>query len=252
MIGLVVLEENAMNSHLSVGLAFGLIVILSSPTPANTVSLSSYIEYTRSVQERIFSNYVPVSEDYPHPNGMRANVKVMRDGKISSAKLTFMRKDPDSEFSLLEAIYSSSPLPPVPEYESRGVKFARDQEFTLDLSELKKKSIGQAKPQTPGAGHAVEKLNPKETVGLHLIPLDVLNRYPGLFSRSELMASNNIATLSKDGLIVYPEAYHPAPSKKLMSFFRAWESFFVDHPEKVTREEVLAFKETARTALLSK
>lgn len=207
---------------------------------AESASLREYVEYDNTVKKRILGNYVAPTEAYPHPNGIQATVRILRDGTIGSVKLMFARRDPEIQFSLLEAIYSCAPFPPVPEYEDGVSKFARDQNFVLDLSKLE--NLGPALAQTQNVDLPVVKRHPRDTVTLHLIPLDVLNRYPGVFSRSELLATENLKLLPKATSLNYTS--YPVPSKNVMSFFKAWEGFFSTHP-KASREEIMSAKERA-------
>lgn len=241
-----------MNGRFAEVISLALLALFCNPLPTvGSIDVPGY-EAQKIAEERIFSNYVPMSEDYPYPDRMRVIVHVTpSSGKINDVTLKFIRKDPGTAFSLMEAIYTSSPLPPFPIYAVDGTQI-NSPEFLLHFKELQnEKSVGPAKRQALGMGYPVEKFHAREKFDLHLIPLDVLNRYPGLFSRAELLSDGNIIQLPKDELIVYPDKVSPVASKKLMAFFRGWESFFVEHPKVATRAELLAFKARARAALLA-
>lgn len=223
-----------MRIHASLSLAL-LAICLTPKTIGRMIDVPA-AKVINAAQERILSNVV-VTHHYP--KRMRASFRVMNSGRIDDVKLSFINKDPESALSLLEAIHGSSPLPP---FTDTNGDLLRSIEVFLDLDKLQKNSRNG---MTEGQRNSAEKLK------VHLIPIDVVNRYPALFSRSELTGATNLAELPSNALIVDQDNVHPGPSKKLMDFFRAWERFFSDHPKGATRTEVLEFKERVKTALMS-
>lgn len=80
----------------------------------------------------------------------------------------------------------------------------------------------------------------KDWIAFYRVPLDVLKRYPGLFTEQELLDESNI------GLIEAIDRDNPKlpnwVSERLKFLYQhLWVPFFVSHPS-VTREQVLEFK----------
>lgn len=243
-----------MSNRLKLGIliVFGLVsaphMVAARTEPANEIA-----PVLEQVRQRICSNYVPMSEDYPYADSMNANVRFsLLSGKINQVKLNLVKKDPETAFSVLEAIYASNPLPPAQVYAYSPEGRVRVQETDITLSGKSFGGLRPAKPQDGGLLTPVEKYHPRKKLDIHLIPIDVLNRYPGLFSRAEVLGSENILALPTGALILYPDNFHPVPSKRLMDFFNSWEAFFLAHPKSATRGEVLKARARATAALTAR
>lgn len=72
-------------------------------------------------------------------------------------------------------------------------------------------------------------------LAVYKIPVDVLSRYPGVFTESEILSSSNLL-IAKDSWNIQAKEQYPW----LRGIYRTiWSPFFLQHP-KATKEEILA------------
>ncbi len=86
------------------------------------------------------------------------------------------------------------------------------------------------------------------TVNFHLIPLTVLERYPGLFNATELLADENIGVISAEPSMITGTgtALNKEIVEELISIYNdKWVTFFSRH-RKATRKQLLAIREELR------
>jgi hypothetical protein len=113
---------------------------------------------------------------------------VADDGKIYDPELVCYSADNQYDAECLEAICSLSPFAPIEDFESRIEHFT--QEFgaseglqpTYDGSDINVYLRTHLQPKDPFDAFVV----------VHKIPLTVLERYPGMFTKGELQSQNNL------------------------------------------------------------
>jgi len=169
------------------------------------------------------------SRESPTDLGTAICFTVGDDGKIYEPSIQGSSSDPQFDAECLEAVCSLSPL-------------AKRENETGDLGHL---SIqlgrkGAAVPIHPAFSGAetlkfIKSLNLGEDdhfVVVHKIPLFVLTRYPGMFSKDELLNQKNFVTMRFD-----KDAKTPEYVKKISDFYAQWSALFSQ--DSVTKEQIL-------------
>jgi hypothetical protein len=205
-------------------------------------------DYYKSIQARIYGNLT----EYPASKntGAIALFSITPEGKIRDCILGLSSDSNTRDFACLEAIYGSSPLPPPTQelvQNSCNTKYRPGtQRAQIDFYETKypKQFALPTEFKDSALKHVQGKDKGNDVVFLHLLPLDVMNRYPGLFSIDELSSSENVKELSTKGLLG-PSAkstiHKVFANTSIKQFFSNWEDFFCSHPN-TTREQLLEFR----------
>jgi hypothetical protein len=206
-------------------------------------STPAFKTYHGEVEKRIYKNLVDPDRSLEGRGGVIAGFALKKDGKIRDVSIGQSSGKNSSDFACFEAILGSSPLRPAPSPENQ-----RDQWIRIDFFESKtpyfESKIRKAELTTDEFyknNHALKTT----AVPLHLIPLDVLTRYPGIFTETELTGLGNLKAIPMKGLISVDEKATTRRSlgnPQVKEFFHDWENFFVAH-EQPTKDAIVSFRE---------
>lgn len=175
-----------------------------------------YRKYQEGYKTKILSNF----KSSPAPEGFTLLFRVDKSGSLHDASVFDTSHNQHFNLAAIEALLTSFPLVAPPSGE------------TLTSYDNLLPGRVDFKPEK------VEKAKTNKLVQIHLIPLEVLNRYPKAFRREELESSQN-KLVSTIQLPLPPYKNLPGTSndhsiesvigKELASFFAAWRDFFSKH-----------------------
>lgn len=189
-------------------------------------------------KKRISANVVDYERRVTAP--VSAAMLVLPDGRLRDIRLVGKSKNIADNFAILEAVYASSPVPwePLKTSNPHGPSktIERPRQLNIEFGFGNKGSRSHK-----NRNHESQK---GASVALHLIPADVLTRYPGLFSASEIGSKDNIYMLQTEGLMGSAPSGTRLSNRKVLEFFSSWEKFFANH-RSASREEVLALRDSA-------
>lgn len=151
--------------------------------------------------------------------------QIGRDGRISRVTVLQSSGSAIADFACLEAVLSCSPLTPPPKTSDlemyQGAPGRID--FAVRRSGKTASLFFSENPQTKG-----------KVALLHLIPADVLQRYPGVCNEADIRGLDNIAPVSLQSIRLNLSATpgHESSSDEILagsglkSFFEDWQTFF--------------------------
>lgn len=197
----------------------------------------SDIEYDKGILRRLQANLQIADSAQGAKSAVLFHIE--KDGAISNVTL-YPSGAIRADLAALEAVLSSSPLPAPP--KTKDLEYYNGALGRLDFGE----------PAVDQAVKVFYSAHPKlkGKVGLlHLMPADILHRYPGICDEKEIFGSENLIPVRlKDISTRRPSNETVSASEflqgtKLSSFFDEWNRFFRMHPT-TTRSEL--FAEAAR------
>lgn len=207
------------------------------------LSTPAFKAYHKEVEKRIYKNLVDPNSNSEGRGGVISGFVLKKDGKIRDVSIGQSSGKNASDFACFEAILGSSPLSPAPSPESQ-----RDQWIRIDFFESRTPYFESAIKKAELTTEDFYKNNPSlktTAVPLHLIPLDVLTRYPGLFSEKELVGLGNLKAIPIKGLISIDEEATTRRSlgnSHIVNFFQEWEKFFETN-KSPTKTDILSFRD---------
>lgn len=220
-------------------------------------STPAWRSYRQATEKRIYKNLTSpeqTHEPVAH-KGARATMLIHPDGKIKDVWLSESSGKTAADFACFEAILSASPLPSPPvekEGSSCTYRFTPGpQRETIDFYETNMPKYFHIE-KAPFSSNQFFETNPKlkgQFALIHLIPVDVLQRYPGLFTEVELTDLANLKPVPLQGLIEIGKDFTTQRfllNPDVKAFFSDWESFFEIHRSS-TKKEVLSFSKTLLT-----
>jgi hypothetical protein len=197
-------------------------------------------EARREVEKKLGANYIcsaPNEKDYTE-----VSFAVADDGKIYEPEITHFTGNDQHDVECLEALCGLSPLEARPNsvnflLEHLSMRFGKDQVNSYILPGYDGADIRQYlkdHPQVPKPSQAF--------VVIHKIPLFVLSRYPGLFTKEEILNPNNLTEVKvdaqypvdQDGKRFIPPGY----IFRVCKLYAYWTKTLKDRGE-VTRATVL-------------
>lgn len=205
--------------------------------------------YFKEIEARAYKNIT----DYNLPKlGVTSTAfSITADGKIKDFSIGPSSGNPSADFACAEAIISSSPLPEPPKenYIGHPPKSAinLDKRTQIDFYQTNypkyfQLPISYSNTAAPFFDGNESRRN--QEVALHLIPLDVVQRYPGLFTTAELSARDNCVGIPIAGLfdeMAGNSAHKVIANTTVKKFFASWEEFFASH-KAASKEEILHWK----------
>jgi len=222
-----------MNSHALTVVAIAFSLVGAPANAASQMECNAYMGGSLSpaasdFRDRIKSSWCS-SRESPTDLGTAICFTVGDDGKIYEPSIQVSSSDPQFDAECLEAVCSLSPL-------------AKRENETGDLGHL---SIQLGRKGAPVPIHPaftgaetlkfIKSLNLSENdhfVVVHKIPLSVLTRYPGMFSKDELLNEKNFVTMRFD-----TDAKPPEYVKKISDFYAQWGALFSQ--DSVTKDQIL-------------
>jgi hypothetical protein len=219
---------------------------LSMPAPATMEAAKHKSFFLKSIDTGLSSNWsssrpTPSINEYgsskTSPGFTEIEFSVGDDGKIYEPAITHYSSDDQFDAECLEAICSLSPLSQNPGNETGF----------LEHHKIRFGDGSCLKPSFDGAegikGYATE--NPSTLhhryILVHRIPLIVLTRYPGLFTKDELLATSNLIRFPVgEGFQGKPTSgqWETAPGYiiQVSNIYSLWAQLF--HKDKLTRQEI--------------
>jgi len=191
----------------------------------NLESDDRYLKYEETCKTRILSNF----DKTKAPQGFTLLFKISRDGIPTDISVFDSSKDGEFDVLAIESLFTSSPLAAPPAGK------------TLDSYDGLLPSRVDFKPKK-----VTKSGKKRKSIAVHAIPLDVANRYPGVFSRDELSDRKNLVVyegkLPKPPYQALPGTSHDYSvesviGKELTQYFSAWMTFFAEH-KTATREDL--------------
>jgi TonB family protein len=206
-----------------------------------TLGTPEFRAFHKDVEKRLYKNTTlpaTTSDSSPQYKGVIASMVVETDGKIRDVSLSESSGKDAADFACLEAILTASPLPLSSSIKSR-------QHMQVDFYESRMPYFQIEKGPFNSEQFFASRLDLKEkAVALHLIPVDVLQRYPGLFTVKELDSADNLKALPLEGLIEVGSKYTTQrflANPKVKGFFADWENFYSTHGTP-TKAEIIGFR----------
>lgn len=176
-----------------------------------------YLDYEQAYKERITSNMTETIA----PEGFTILFKIDRDGLAKDISVFDSSKSKKYDVNALETFLTSFPLnKPYPGK-------------TLDYYQGLLPGRVDFKPRK-----FQKKVDTEKNFIVHAIPLDVLNRYPGRFTKGELTEKNNLLQVTENlpfkALPVLPGTSHDRLPETILgtglpAFFSAWCRYFQEH-----------------------
>ncbi|MBA4027132.1 MAG: hypothetical protein C0473_02720 [Cyanobacteria bacterium DS3.002] len=244
-----------MQHSLKMLVSLGFLVVGTNTEPVQAVnrmgdfplelahSSPAFKTYHREIEKRIYKNLVDPNSSLEGRGGVIAGFALKKDGKIRDVSIGQSSGKNASDFACFEAILGSSPLSAAPSPENQ-----REQWFRIDFYESRSPYFEPAIRKADLTADEFYKNNPSlkaRAVPLHLIPLDVLTRYPGIFSETELIGLGNLKAIPIDGLISIDEeatTRRTLGNLKVKEFFHDWENFFETHVEP-KKADIVSFRD---------
>lgn len=196
------------------------------------------IEYDKSVLRRLQANLQMIGSSEAKTKSA-VIFHIEKDGAISNVTF-FPSGTLNADLAAVEAVLSSSPLPAPP--KTKDLDYYNGAPGRLDFGE----PIVDQAVKVFYSGHPELKGNVEL---LHLLPTDILNRYPGVCDAKEIFGCDNLMPVKvKDvrrpsNKVEALSATEFLQGTELSSFFEEWNRFFRTHPI-TTRSEL--FAEAAR------
>lgn len=217
-----VLTQLPMNADTAPGLVNALVI--KSPDQGDF----RYRKYEDGYRTKILSNF---ENNSVAPEGLTLLFKVDKFGALHDASVFDTSHNRQFDLGAIEALLTSFPLQAPP----TGDTLTGYNNLLPGRVDFKPKKIGKAETNKP--------------VQIHLIPLEVLNRYPEAFKRDELESPRN-KLVSTIKLPLPPYANLPGTShdhaiesvigKELVFYFAAWRDFFSKH-KVASRDELISY-----------
>jgi hypothetical protein len=190
----------------------------------NLESDNRYLAYEEACKTKILNNF----NETTAPQGFTLLFKIQKDGIPTDISVFDTSKDGYFDVLAIESLLTSCPLEAPPAGK------------TLDFYDGLLPSRVDFKPQK------VSKSAKNRNLEVHAIPLEVANRYPGIFTKDELSDRSNMVVyqgeLPKPPYEAMPGTSHDHTvesviGKDLTQYFSAWMAFFAEH-KTASREEL--------------
>jgi hypothetical protein len=185
-------------------------------------------------KQRAYADWAP--SKLPLPSTVVVSCFLVEDGKMYRVKIDTSSGDAQSDADCLQAVYGIAGT------RSGQVEKGSliDLKFTFDSETMPGHRTNAVEQYF--AAHPEKRHN---FVAFYRIPLDVLRRYPGIFSETELLSPSNI------GLIRIQNADRPELPRldsldidRFRDIFGGhWMSFFMSHSS-ATRQEIETFRDS--------
>lgn len=215
---------------------------------------AAYRQYVPSPSFQAITTGINEVWDCSDPNAdnlTEVSFAIADDGKIYDSTITRWSKNEQFNAECLEAVCSLSPVTPSNSHngflEHRTIRFCKNAqepriEPRYDASDVKEYLRNHPEPQ-----NTLEKF-----VVVHKIPLDVLRRYPGLFTREELFSSENLIEIKGNVGRDLPNSEgqrqgNPQFVGTIGHLYAFWSDFFAENP-KATKEQIIEHAQFASTA----
>lgn len=198
------------------------------PTAPGTVKHQEWIDRIGKARKDCWQPYEFSDERY-----VRASFGIKSDGTLTHIYLHDSSWNVPGDASVLESLYNCDNLGKVPTVNILLPEMPQTSPPIIISIKVEEEDI---KDRFSGA-IAYYKENPelaKTTFALHKIPLSVLLRYPGIFSRLELTDKANVITFPKNSY-----SYR----RDVRVFFAHWLKFFRSHPS-ANRAEIESFAQS--------
>lgn len=192
------------NFSLVLSITFILSILVSVPTEASYGRPKW--KWGAELIDRAYSNWAPL-EVFKNGEFIEIEGSIADDGKVYSPKIVHTNGNAQLESDCLHALVSAQCHSPR-ENQDYGV--------------LKKVRI-TFNSETPLKFESPRKKDNKGTA-FYLIPIEVLKRYPGLFSESELISPSNLVYATDEDCYIY----------------RQWTKFFLEKPN-ASKSEIFQF-----------
>jgi hypothetical protein len=202
-------------------------------------------KYDKSVRNRILDNWSAYSPKDDLDSAI-AIFTIESSGKIRHVQLQRPHGRPEDIYAAVDAILSTSPVEPVPQTSS-GSEYYSGQAPGKILFDQKANQLSVAATTADTENFLNKRTSLRgKAVVLHIIPIDVLKRYPGIFEPQELHGEVNIVSLPlsvfnaslRDTQNHFLPAEELFKEKSLLNFYSDWEAFFNAH-RSATKAEIV-------------
>lgn len=209
-----------------------------------TISDQTDAKYDESIRHRILDNWSAYSSKDDLDSAI-AIFNVESNGKIRDVQLQRPHGRREDIYAAVDAILSTSPVEPVPQTPSSKMYSGQAPGKILFDQKLNELPVAT----TTADSENFLKLHPSlrgKIVILHIIPVDVLKRYPGIFQPQELHDEANIVALPLSILnsLFQNNLNHFVPAaglfkdRAVLNFYSDWEAFFETHTS-ATKSELV-------------
>lgn len=189
------------------------------------------------VMNRVYSNWVPSISTGSRVCALSG--KIVREGKIYDVTIKESSGDAQFDADCLQALLGAFPSEPIAAVDD-GKLWSQDFSFSSQTKSVHKRS-GIADYFN---AHPNEK---QKFIAFYRIPIDVLNRYPGLFTEDELQNDDNVGLIqSIPESVTKVNKIQPALSgtglRELEVVYQSeWPRFYLEHPSP-TKQQILDFR----------
>lgn len=212
------------------------------PGPPHSLDATPTMQkYYDLLNRRIYGNQA--STGFIPSTSVILTMRVLPDGRIRDLVLGPSSGDDSTDFACMEAALSVSPFAG-PEQEIARLndgKAANAKFVEVHFFKTRYPSYFKIPAEQRSTEEKFFEKNPTyrgKAVAIHVIPLDVTSRYPGLFSLVELSSTENIRAIKTKGLFTSAGGHgrRSLSNPEVLAFFKAWEDFFEKHasPDKET------------------
>jgi hypothetical protein len=172
--------------------------------------------------------------------GCYLRFRVDKAGFIKRIRVVHSSGVEDFDFDCLCTVLSSAPL-------DKSLNRAREQQFYLANGQIGTESLNAIRRlNTMNRAKFRQRTNftPDQYFLCNAVPLDVLFRYPGLFSEADVCNEDNLRAIPKT---FFEKRNTPAldcivANKSLLKFYRKWAIFFRDHSQ-ATKADIQTFRD---------
>lgn len=206
-------------------------LLLPSTADANQPMLKN--EDMNKLRQRIYDDWAP-SKAMPVGKHVDVTYSIASDGKLYDVKLEQSSGDAQLDADCVQAVLGVSAFCPMARLTREG-ELCHTQIYFDSKTRAGHNNSGISKYF---AAHPEQEA---EHVAYYRIPLDVLKRYPGLFSEAELFSDSNFFTLrddSTDGPNHGPGLSSAAIARLRYVYQSMWIPFFLKFPS-ATKQQIL-------------
>lgn len=232
---------------LAIGFASTVLIFTDIPTEASTLArpLSKTAKVVNESIKSSWSSSKKMPDKYTE-----ITFGIADDGKIYDPVVRTFTNDDQYDAECVEAVCSMSPIAPPPKIHTG---FLDRYTFRFGVrSDLKPaydgKDVNHYLVENPQPKEISYPLGKEPFVVVHKIPLTVLTRYPGLFTKQELTSQNNLIRVVFQPLSEKNSDIQPIYVDRIAGLYAGWNEIFKQNV--VTKAKILNWARNIPSQLL--